>query len=43
MSNQLDNENTDAILAKVCSTPDLELPELAELKQWPLFAKAITL
>ena len=33
MSKQSDSENIDTILAKVCNTPDSELPELSELKQ----------
>ena len=33
MSKQSDSENIDTILAKVCNTPDSELPELPELKQ----------
>ena len=41
MSKQSDNENIDAILAKVCSTPDPELPELEELKQWKLAVSSI--
>ena len=41
MSNQPDNENTDAILAKVCNTPDPELPELKELKQRKLDVSSI--